>query len=210
MFPELTFVGMSDEQIGLDLDLPDLPEAPLPPREQVYVQQYCANGLKGTAAARAAGYKHEAVASSRLLKRPRIQAAIARELQELLADGRASKEALLLKLASIVHADLADLARHLQDPDHITLSDLKDLPPEVSAAIRKMKVRTSEKSTGMRTETETTVDLELHDPKAAAELIAKILKYVGEQVDVTSGGKPLAAGVGGSPIEIVVRRIGVD
>ncbi|MHB1000488.1 MAG: terminase small subunit [Armatimonadota bacterium] len=192
MFPDLEFHSMTDDQLGLGLDLPA--EEPLTIAQRVFVEQYCSNGFKGTPAARTAGFAHPHVAASRLLKRVSIQAAVAREMSALLADGRVSKEALILKLASMAHGDIGELVRNLPDPEKITIKDLQTLPHELTAAIKKFKVRSTDKKTRYGNEKENVVDLELHDPKGPIELLAKMLKYLSEQVDITSGGSPLAGG----------------
>jgi len=191
LFPDLELFSMTDEQLGLDLDLPEA--EPLNPREKIFVLEYCANGMNGTAAARKAGYAHAHVAASRLLKRPRIQAAVAKELAALLEDGRLSREALLLKLRSIIHANLADLVKQ-SEHGGIEVKDLTELPPEISAAIKELTVNSTERSGVKGTVRESSVNIKLHEPLKAIELAAKILNYLGEKVDVTSGGKALAAG----------------
>ena len=191
LFPDLELLSMTDEQLGLDLDLPET--EPLNPREKIFVLEYCANGMNGTAAARTAGYAHSHVAASRLLKRPRIQAAVAKELAALLEDGRLSREALLLKLRSIIHANVVDLIEQ-GGPDGIELKDLTELSPEVSAAIKELTVNSTERSGVKGTVRESSVNIKLHDPQRAIELAAKILNFLGDKVDVTTGGKPLPAG----------------
>jgi hypothetical protein len=215
MFPDLALESLTDEQLGLDLDVPEQQDRDLFPREMVFVREYCCNGMRGTAAARKAGYAYPHVAASRMLKRPIIQAAIARELKQLLEDGKTSREALVLKLSAIAHGDLGELARNLTHPDRITLEDLAALPPEITATIKKIKSRTHETITKHGEELETFVDLELHDPRSAIELLAKILRYTTDQVDLTSGGKPLAGGAAviympaetGRPVDAVVATV---
>jgi len=192
MFPDLQFEAMSDEQLGLGLDLPE--GDPLSLQESVFVQAYCFGSsgefggkpfgsFNGTASARLAGYPHPHVAQNRLRQRPRIKKAVSAALSEVLSDGRASREALVLKLARIVHGDLGELARALPDPEHVTLADLAMLPPDVAASLRKIKVHTVERvKRGGVTESENFVDIELHDPKSAAELIAKIEGMVTDKV----------------------------
>jgi hypothetical protein len=179
MFPDLKFVSMTDEQLGLPMDLP--PEHELSAPEKVFVQDYCVNGMRGGPAAKKAGFKHEYVAASRLLKRPRIQAAIAKELEEILQQGRASKNAFVVRLSGMAHADLGEVLRHLPNPDFIRMDDIRDLPPEISAQIKKIKVNTSERVVKGVAETESSVDIELHEPKGAMELASKLLKYIGDK-----------------------------
>jgi hypothetical protein len=194
----------SDEELGIEPE--GDAERELYDRERVFVDLYTGKWrLNGTRAAREAGYANPHVAASRLLKRPIVRAAVFERLETLIGIV-ASRNALLYKLGALVNGDLGELARHLPDPDNIQLSDLADLPPEISATIKKIKVRNLQRSGGRRgEERENTVDLELHDPRAAAELIAKICRFMTDQVDVTSGGEKLPGGAIG-PLEIVVRR----
>jgi len=193
--------SMSDEDLGLD---PDIPGRPLTRRELVFVQTYCTNGMIGTPAARKARYKKPHVAQYRLRKRALVDQAIRQELDKIVKDAQLTREGLVVKLRAFIYANPVDLIKE-NGPDGIILKDLTKLPPELSAAIKKVTVNSKERSGTKGTTRESSVNVELHDPLKAIELAAKMLHYLGEQVDVTSGGKPLPAGMAG-PLEIIVRR----
>lgn len=202
LFPELRHMVEADKQLDLDLEgLP--PEAPLPLPLRFFIQHYITNGFRGGPAVLAAGITTNpnvaSVYAHRYLRRPAVQAEMANQLRELIADGRLSRDALLIRLRSIIHANPADFFD--TDPDGgLTLRDLSELTPEQAAAIKKLQVNTTHRKGG---EKQSTVNVELLDPMRAIELAAKMLEIIGDKLDVTSAGEPIKTG---APMEIIVRR----
>lgn len=101
-------------------------------RERLFVEAYLANGRNGAQAAREAGYaassaKRRAV---ELLARPTVKAMLAERTNALAKKYELTAEAVIEKLAKLIHADFRELYN-----DDGTLKDPKDWPDDIAAGV---------------------------------------------------------------------------
>lgn len=111
--------------------------AKLPQQQLIFVMEMVADlSMDGTVAARKAGYKHPAVASCKLLSKPKIQAAIGKALRERLERCELRADAVLNYL---------QMALFINPLKYFTLSrsgwwivkDVENLPDEVAQLVEK-------------------------------------------------------------------------
>ena len=194
---ELFHVEGTDEELGLDAY-----EAgrALTSRENAFVRFYTGKQyfLNQTASAKAAGYSWPWVNGSRLMARDNVRQAIRKEMDSILDDPRLSKEALVAILADWALLDPLDI----QDEEG-NYKPLSEWPVNARRAIDAFGKRTVE--TELKDGSvvrDTSESYKVVPRKEAMALLTKILEYVTDKVDHTSGGKAIA----GMPVEIRVIR----
>lgn len=127
-----------------------------------------------TLAARLAGFGSPGMAGSRMMKNDEIRAAIAERLDK----AAMSEEEVLVRLSGLAATDMGDFLKFNPDasPDELPALDLRRARRRDRLGnIRKLKrvTRTLFSGKDQEPETETTVELELHDPHKALSLLAR-------------------------------------
>lgn len=124
-----------------------------------------------TKAAKIAGYAERSAydTGSRMLRKPEylhVQEYIKKEIGEIVEQFDVSKEALIRRLAEIMHADITDLVE-ITESGRMRLKPIDQMPQQYTRAIKQI----TDKS-GNTDE----VSLQLHCPIAAIEKLAKLNK----------------------------------
>lgn len=101
-------------------------------RERLFVDAYIANGENGAQAAIAAGFSEKTARqiAAQLLKRPGVQQTLKERRDSLERKYALTTEAVIEKLAKLIHADVRDLYN-----EDGTLKDPKDWPDDVAMAV---------------------------------------------------------------------------
>lgn len=145
-------------------------------KQQVFIHEYlqCWNAAE---AARLAGYSEHTARQqgSRLLTKVDVKAAIDSRIAEL----KMSADEVLIRLAEQARGSMADFVIPEQD----AISLLKGEQAGKLHLVKKFTHTVGEKSES--------VSLELYDAQAALALIGKHHRLFSENIDVTSGGKPV-------------------
>lgn len=161
------------------------------PKQRKFVMEYV-QSYNGYKAALAAGYGAASASTkaSQLLKEPKIIKAIRDYETDLSTRFVASRERIMKELSLLAYSDLQD---YLDENGDIRIKNLRDLPPQVSRAIKKVKfsryVRTDKQGTEHVTET---TDFELHDKKGSLIDLGKEIGMFRERKELTGAdGSPL-------------------
>jgi phage terminase small subunit len=170
-----------------------------------YLRDY--NGLQ---AATRAGYS-EATAGQiayELLRRPRVRNKIDEHEKDLSTRFLVTRERLMKEMSIAGYADMADYVD--VENGEVNIKDFKDLPPQITRAIKKVECNKTVKylrdNKGKRTGEEVehiTTKLELHDGLKAKELMGKEVGMFKDKVELSGpGGKDLV------PTNIVIEFTG--
>lgn len=149
-------------------------------KQEVFVEQYLANGRNGTKAARDAGYKGNdnslAVQAHEYLRKPKIQAFV----RERLKGVKANADEVLYLLADHMRADISAFYQCVGEDGSLDMEKAKEAG--VSHLVKKLKIRNYRDSNGNPV---TQTEIELHDSQAAARTLAEIhgLKQQARQND---------------------------
>ncbi len=159
--------------------------AKLPQQQLIFVMEMVADlSMDGTVAARKAGYKHPAVASCKLLGKPKIQAAIGKALRERLERCELKADAVLnyLQIALFINP-----LRYFAPSSSgwWIVKDPGTLPDEVGRLIEATRVKIIEYEDGTRVEE---CEVRLFSKGIASELI---MKHIGA---IDPGGKGIPPG----------------
>lgn len=159
-------------------------------KERNFVREYLKE-YNGTKAAIAVGYS-EATASViayQLLRKPQIIAAIEQVEKGLATRFINTKEKVLKEMSILAFSDIGDF---LTEEGDIKVKNLKELPPQITRCIRKIRMHKKSRILGKKTLDgnmgdeiiEQHIDLELYDKKAA-------LDRMGQQVGIFVDRKEL-------------------
>lgn len=161
------------------------------PKQRKFVLEYV-QSYNGYRAALAAGYGEAGAMTkaSQLLKEKKIQDAIRDYETDMSTRFLATRERIMKELSLLAYSDLSD---YLDENGEIRIKNLRDLPPQVSRAIKKVKfsryVRTDKGGTEHVTET---TDFELHDKKGSLIDLGKEIGMFKEKKELTGAdGSPL-------------------
>jgi phage terminase small subunit len=168
----------------------------LPGQYQLFVLAYLKD-FNGTHAAKKAGFKGGAhVTATRLLKTAKVQTAM-REVAALILykPEIASIQEVAEFLTAVTRSNITDVCTFDENGFGFNKKST-EMPKEVSRLIKKIKCKSHSWTEDGLTETETTTDVELHDPIKAAELLGR---YHGMFVD-----KKEVSGPDGGPVILKV------
>jgi phage terminase small subunit len=156
-------------------------------KQRVFIEEYlqCWNASE---AARRAGYSKRTAnrIASNLLSKIDIQA----EIQKRIDEKAMSADEVLLRLGDMARGDLGDFMDIQSMSFHLSLKKAKELG--LTHLIKKVKQRTTirQKKDGDEEE-EHWIELEIHDPQAALDKLARIRGLYKDTLDVTSKGERL-------------------
>jgi len=166
-------------------------------KQKVFAREYVKD-YNGTHAALRAGYSKTSahVFASNLLRRSKIRQLIEDHEKNLSTRFANTKEKILKEMSLIAHSDLAD---YLTPDGEIRVTNLKDLPPQVSRAIKKVRVHTVKRLVKNRVDGEPPdelieqhIDFELYDKNSALEKMGRELGMFIEKKELTGkDGQPL-------------------
>ena len=161
-------------------------------REDVFAREYVKD-LNGTRAAIAAGYakKSAHVASSRLLKKDKVRAAIEKLQGKRFADVDFSANKILAELCKVGFANISDYVRIDNGEAHI---DFSTMTREQAAALSSIETESYTVDGGDDEETKvvTKTKFKMNDKLRALELLGKHLKLYVDRTEVSGAdGKPL-------------------
>lgn len=138
-------------------------------KQEVFAEQYVANGGNGTRAAQAAGYKGNenvlAVTAHENLRNPKIRGYIRDRLKGV----KANADEVLFLLADHMRADIATFAECVKDDGELDLAKAKEIG--ASHLVKKLKIRSFRDKDGNLNKT---TEIEIHDSQAAARTLAEI------------------------------------
>lgn len=170
----------------------------LKPKQKLFVLEYLKD-YNATQAAIRAGYSKKTARSigQENLTKPDIQSAL-KEVSEVIVEkpSIASLQEIAEFLTAVKRGNMADVCSWSEDGLKFTKNS-EEMPREVSRLIKKIKTTTRVSAKGDYTETE--INLELHDPIKAAELLGR---YHGMFID-----KKELSGPNGGPIETVEQKV---
>ena len=158
----------------------------LKPKERAFVTEFVKD-FNGSAAARRAGFAEVSagVYACELLKNPKILEAINQYEKGLSTRFISYKERILKELSILAYSDITD---YLNPNGTFRITNLKDLPPQVTRAIKKFKVKTT--ISGGNTYQE--VDFELYDKASALVNMGKEIYMFTDRKELTGkDGTPL-------------------
>ncbi len=158
--------------------------AGLPTKQGLFVQEYIID-FNGTKAIERAGYKAKgaAIAATKLLMKPKIQAAIALAVEQRAERTGVQADMVVQELARLGFSNMADYVTW--GPTGVTLKTSEELTENQARAV----VEVSETVT----ENGRTVKFKLHDKKGALDSLAKHLGMFIERKEITGkDGKPLS------------------
>lgn len=143
-------------------------------RQRRFVEEYLKD-LNGSEAARRAGYSAVSahVHSNRLMRDPAIKAAIDAELGKRSKRTQITADRVLIELARIAFANIADFATF--DADHVTLTDSATLGRHRLAAVAEVTQTTTRDGVNVK--------IKMHDKLAALEKIGRHLGMWKESED---------------------------
>lgn len=148
-----------------------------------FAEEYCANGFRGPAAARAAGYTSEGAALRsqvyKLLRNPLVRAAVDARLADLEEDARTRTGAIVERLAEIATFDPGDVFDFTGIS--VTLKPGMLIPDEARRVIKEIK-RTETKLAGAIVEER--IEVKFHDRLRADELLGKYRRMFVDRVEV--------------------------
>ena len=158
------------------------------PNQERFRQEYLVD-LNATQAAIRAGYSEKSAPwiGPQLLKKPHIAAAIQADMDKRSEKTDITKEKVLKEIARLSFADL----RHMFD-EHGRLLPIHMLPPDISASISSIKVKTTRIPGTDPVEVENIAEIKLWDKRGSLELLGKHLKLFNE---VGSAENPLSVQV---------------
>ena len=178
-------------------------------KENRFVIEYLRD-YNGTQAALRAGYSEKSswTSACELLKRDRVRKAIDEHEKDLSTRFLVTRERLMKEMSIAGYADMADYVD--VDNGEVTVKNFKDLPPQITRAIKKVECNKTIKylrdSKGKRTGEEVehiTTKLELHDGLKAKELMGKEVGMFKDKMELSGpGGKDLV------PTNIVIEFTG--
>lgn len=193
----------------------------LTPKEELFAVEYVVD-WNGTAAVRRAGYRCASdnaagVQAQELLKKPKVKARIESAKAELLARAGIRAETVLLEIAKLAFSS----TRHILTVDesgNVVMRPGSEIPDTALDAVSQISASdtTSEterdngkggmSSTSTRTRT---IQLKLHDKRAALADLSRYLRLMPEQLEVSGpGGKPIQTeAVTGLPEEERAQRV---
>ena len=142
--------------------------------EMMFCYEYMANKYNGTKAAAAAGYAHPGIRAVELLDRVNIQEKIA-ELKKKYQDTLELKAIDLVKeIKNLAMSNIADMYEvDPVDKKTIKVKNLGELPRDVTAAIKRLKIATMP-GTDIQI-----CEIELYDKPKAQQLLAQVMRLVG-------------------------------
>jgi phage terminase small subunit len=193
---------------GIEGVLPEEAEGKLDNRERRFVLEYIKdyNGLQ--AALRAGSSKVSAgVIACNLLKRINIQQAIEAYEKGLATRFINTKEKVLKEMSLLAHSDLKDF---LTADGELRIKNLRDLPPQITRAIKRFRVHTTTRRLKRQSDDgnpgdeiiEQKVDFELYDKKGA-------LDRMGQELGIFRDTKVLT-GENGTPLIPASTKIILD
>lgn len=151
-------------------------------RQQLF-RDYYLTSFNATDAAEKAGYKHANKQGYELLKQPQIAAAIETRLGEVAM----SANEVLARLTEHARSDIGEF---LDSEGNLDLARMR-----TSGMTRLVKKLNTSKSSGTSPKggdwERETVTLEMHDAQAALVQLGRYHKLFTDNVDVTSGNKPI-------------------
>lgn len=163
----------------------------LNPMQKKFAVEYMVD-FNGTQAALRAGYseKSAAVSACILLKNKKVLAVIDGLEKELSTRFLSTKERVLKEMSLLAYSDIAD---YTDANGRIDVTNLRSLPPQVTRAIKKVKMirRTVVTPTGT-TVTDEKLDFELYDKERPLILMGKEVGLFKERTELTGAdGAPL-------------------
>lgn len=163
----------------------------LSPLQKKFAVEYMKD-FNGTQAAMRAGYseKSAAVSACILLKNKKVLAVIDSLEKELSTRFLSTKERVLKEMSILAYSDIADYA---DANGRIDVTNLRSLPPQVTRAIKKVKMirRTVTTPTGT-TVTDEKLDFELYDKERPLTLMGKEVGLFKDRTELTGAdGAPL-------------------
>lgn len=147
----------------------------LPPRQQLFVKTYIANGFNAGAAALAAGYSpHTAPQiAGRLLATPTVMAAVEEGKKKLFRKYDVSAERVVQELALLGFSNMQDYMEVTEDG--AARLDLSNLTRDQAAAISQLDSEVYMEGHGEDAEQVKRTRIRLHDKRAPLELLGKHL-----------------------------------
>lgn len=165
--------------------------------------------FNGTEAARKAGYKHPSVAATRLLKNPKIRAALGKALRERTERCELKADLILQEVAYCAMRDPLDLC---DEEGRISINDLREVPERIRRCIDGFKIkRRVDAETG---DIEDTIELKLAPKLGSLELAMKHMGLMAadkKEVNVTNINWDILcepSGNGHDPIEQQIIDVG--
>jgi phage terminase small subunit len=160
-------------------------------RRQVFIEEYlkCWNASE---AARRAGYANANVAGARLLANDSIRATVQARIDEKAM----SADEVLQRLADMARGDVGDFMNIESMSFDLDLQKAQEAGK--THLIKKVRQQTVTRVNKTGDEEETnTLDIELYDAQSALVTLGKHLGIFKDNVDLTSGGKPIqVVGIG--------------
>lgn len=171
------------------------------PKRVRFAHAYIVN-LNATQACKDAGFNYKTdqtfgVEAHRMLKKPKIKRLIA-HLKALQARRLGiTADRILDEIAKVAFANPIDCFRQGANGSYV-LKDIDEMPvPEAIAALKITELTVKGEKIGDLQE------VKMADKRAYLELLGKHLKLFNQQIDLTSGGKPLSTA---PPVNIIIER----
>ena len=158
-------------------------------------KKFCLEYMKdfnGTQAALRAGYSVASapVVACNLLKNPKVLNVIDGFEKELSTRFMSTKERVLKEMSILAYSDIAD---YTDANGRLDVTNLRNLPPQVTRAIKKVKViRRTVTTTSGTTVTDEKIDFELYDKERPLTLMGREVGIFKERTELTgANGAPL-------------------
>lgn len=141
-----------------------------------FVQELPACDWNGTEAALKAGYAEGSArrTASENLTKSHIQAALSAYTRPMVRRAEIRAEELLEEYRRLAFSSIADIVSWDED-GRVTMVPSEELPPEVLAAVKKMKSKTTTKQFDDYSETTTRLELEFHSKTQAMDKLGQYL-----------------------------------